>query len=273
VLQPFEAEFRIMTRRDISSPITVLQLTDLHLHAATDSRMRGVRTHDTFIKVLNHAEKSALWPADIIVVTGDIVQDESRAGYDRFRSILADYAIPVLCIPGNHDDPKLMAEILSQTPFQSSGEFRIGGWSVILLSTFLLGEDAGGLGPTKLRSLDQALQAHANRHVLICMHHHALPLGSRWLDGVALRDADEFRRIIDAHSNVRAIICGHVHQESDLQHNDIRFLSTPSTCAQFMPRSEFFALDDRPPGLRWLRLEASGHIDTQVSWIAKEDRR
>ena len=46
-------------------------------------------------------------------------------------------------------------------------------------------------------------------------------------------------------------------------------MSTPSTCAQFLPRSEFFALDDRPPGLRWLELHADGHIETEVAWVPK----
>jgi Icc protein len=49
--------------------------------------------------------------------------------------------------------------------------------------------------------------------------------------------------------------------------NDVRFLSTPSTCAQFLPGNEFFALDDRPPGMRWLELYADGSIETEVAWV------
>ena len=44
-------------------------------------------------------------------------------------------------------------------------------------------------------------------------------------------------------------------------------MSTPSTCAQFLPRSDFFALDERPPGLRWLELHADGRIETEVAWV------
>ena len=92
-------------------------------------------------------------------------------------------------IPGNHDDPKLMGEILTSGSFQLGGELRRGPWSMVLLSTFLAGEDAGGLGPARLQGLRQALAAHAGQHVLVAMHHHPLPMGSTWLDGVALRDA------------------------------------------------------------------------------------
>lgn len=248
---------------------TVLQISDTHLHAAADSRMRGVKTFATFEQVLALAQSDPRWPADLILATGDIVQDESRAGYERFRDTLAPLGVPVLSLPGNHDDPVLMSELLNRGPFQFCGERRLGAWSLVLLSTFLAGEDAGGLGPARLHGLRRALDAHAGQHVLIAMHHHALPMRSAWLDGVALRDAPQFLEIVDAHPSIRAVVCGHVHQESDQTRNGVRFLSTPSTCAQFLPRSEFFALDVRPPGMRWLTLEPDGTLATEVAWTSR----
>ena len=53
----------------------------------------------------------------------------------------------------------------------------------------------------------------------------------------------------------------------DRTRNRVRFLSTPSTCAQFLPGSEFFALDDRPPGMRWIELYDDGRIETEVAWV------
>jgi Icc protein len=100
------------------------------------------------------------------------------------------------------------------------------------------------------------------------MHHHPLPMGSAWLDGVALRDATAFWGILDAHAEVRGVVCGHVHQASDRMRNNVRFMSTPSTCAQFLPGSEFFALDDRAPGMRWIQLHDDGRIETEVSWVS-----
>jgi 3',5'-cyclic-AMP phosphodiesterase len=252
-------------------PQVLLHVSDTHLHAAADSRMRGVRTYETFLAVLNRALRSPHWPPSGILVTGDIVQDESPAGYVRFRDSLEPYGLPVYCIPGNHDDPKLMDELLSRPPFQVSGEVRLDAWSLILLNTFLTGEDAGGLGEQRLRGLDAALRAHQGQHVLIAMHHHPLPMGSTWLDGVALRDAGAFLRIVDAHRHVRGVVCGHVHQASDRDRRDVRFLSTPSTCAQFLPGSEFFALDHRPPGMRWLVLHADGTMETEVEWLDASD--
>jgi len=232
--------------------------------------MRGVNTYDTFRAVLDRAVSDAAWPPDAVLVSGDIVQDESRAGYELFRSEMGALGVSVLCLPGNHDDPKLMDEILSGAPFQFCGSVRIAGWSLILLNTFLTGEDAGGLGDRRLEALSAALHEHRGQHVLICMHHQPLNMGSRWLDGVGLRDADQFLRIVDASTNVRGVIWGHVHQASERTRGNIRFLSAPSTCSQFLPSSDFFAIDTRPPGMRWFTLHADGQLDTRVVWL--EDR-
>jgi 3',5'-cyclic-AMP phosphodiesterase len=255
-----------MTQR--KDPVmTVLQISDTHLHATADSRMRGVTTYATLLAVLERAKRDPRWPVDVILATGDVVQDESRAGYERFRATLEPLGLPVLVIPGNHDDPKLMDEVLHGGPFQVGGELRRGPWSLVMLSTFLAGEDAGGLGPARLAGLRKALEAHAGQHVLVAMHHHPMPMGSAWLDGVALRDSDQFWQIVDKSPDVRVVLCGHVHQAADRDRGPVQFFSTPSTCAQFLPGSDFFALDTRPPGMRWISLFPDGSIETEVTWV------
>lgn len=251
--------------------VRLLQISDTHLHATKDSRMRGVNTYDTFRAVLDRAEADDAWPPDAVLVSGDIVQDESRAGYQLFRSEMERLNVNILCLPGNHDDPKLMDEILSGGPFQFCGSTRIGEWSLILLNTFLTGEDAGGLGTSRLDALAAALKDHATQHVLVCMHHQPLNMGSAWLDGVGLRDADQFLKVLDANSNVRGVIWGHVHQASDRTRRDVRFVSSPSTCSQFLPSSDSFAIDTRPPGMRWFTLHTDGHFDTEVVWLEKSN--
>lgn len=247
--------------------VRILQISDTHLHATKASRMRGVNTYETFRAVLDRALLDGLWPADAVLVSGDIVQDESREGYELFRSEMTGLGVKVLCLPGNHDDPKLMDEILSAKPFQFCGSTRIDNWSLILLNTFLTGEDAGGLGEQRLEALSAALHEHRSQHVLVCMHHQPLNMGSSWLDGVGLRDAPEFLRIVDANNNVKGVLWGHVHQASDRTRGNIRFMSAPSTCSQFLPSSDFFAIDTRPPGMRWLTLYPDGALETKVVWL------
>lgn len=254
----------------MSESLTVLQITDTHLHATKDSRMRGVRTFDTYCAVLDMALSGPTRP-DCIVVTGDVCQDESREGYSHLRDSLKDVGVPVIVTSGNHDDPAMLAEVLDSSPFLVDRSVRFDHWSVIAVSTHLMGEDAGGLGERRLASLKRVIDEHADQNVLVCMHHHAVPMGSRWLDAVALRDADAFLQMIDSCRNVRAVTSGHVHQASERDRNGVTFFTAPSTCSQFLPGSEFFALDERPPGCRWFTLAADGSYDSSVQWLEKND--
>jgi Icc protein len=228
--------------------------------------MRGVNTYDTFRAVITHA-MSASSPPDAIIATGDLVQDETRTGYERFRGALENYKLPVYCIPGNHDSPETMAEVLNDPPFQVCGCVQLGDWSIILLNSFSSGDDGGRLSIPELARLRETLAANELSHTLICIHHHPVPMGSRWLDGVALRNPDDFFDIVEQFQQVRGVLWGHVHQASDRQRQGVRLMSTPSTCSQFLPYSDDFALDGHLPGYRWLELRSNGTIDTKVVWL------
>ncbi len=67
---------------------------------------------------------------------------------------------------------------------------------------------------------------------------------------------------------VKGIVCGHVHQDMNVMHKGIRVMATPSTCVQFKPQSDDFALDTVSPGWRELTLHANGEITTQVQRLA-----
>jgi Icc protein len=261
------------TGKDGAGPVVLLQITDPHLHAAADSRMRGVVTFDTFLTVIEQMQRDERWPPDAILATGDLVQDESRGGYRRFRSSLGDLGVPIYCVAGNHDDPALMHEILGQPPFQVDGEATLGAWLVIFLNTHVPGEDSGTVAEGDLARLQRRLAENPDKHVLICMHHQPVPMGSAWLDGVALSNAKALLEIVDRHAHVRGLVWGHVHQSSDRYRGNLRLLSTPSTCAQFLPGSDFFALDNRPPGYRWIALHPDGRIDSGVQWLTRVDGR
>ncbi len=248
-------------------PVVLLQITDTHLFAAVDRAHRGIDTQATLEAVLTNARNDGRWPPDAIVVTGDIVHDESRAGYRRFRQTLETLGPPAYCIPGNHDDPELMVECLTAPRIQVCGDARLGGWRLILLNTYLEGEVGGALGAADLWRLDATLDRFPREHILICMHHHPLPMGSAWMDQVGLHDAEQFLQTVNRHDQVRAVLWGHVHQVSDRQCDGVRFLSTPSTCSQFLPLSDEFAVDTRPPGMRWLALAADGSLATEVVWL------
>lgn len=249
----------------------ILHITDPHLYADADGELRGVRTAASLAAVLRAARAEA--KPDAVLVTGDIAQDESRGAYERFRDLLAECGVPVWCLAGNHDDPVHMGELLAETPFTFGGVVAAGNWHIHLLSTWAEGEVGGRLSAETLAAVEADLTARGDAPALICLHHHPVPVGSRWLDGIGLAEADGLLQLADHHTQVRGIVWGHVHQELDRHRNHYRLLATPSTCRQFKPGLDEFAVDDRPPAWRWLELGADGRLGTRLRWLDRSAPR
>ncbi len=244
----------------------LLHFTDPHLFADRAGVMRGVCTLETLNATVD-AARSQHWPPDAIVVTGDIAQDESRGAYRLFRECFTGLGVPVYCLPGNHDNVGFMRELLDDPPFQFCGHLEHRHWIVPMLNTHRPGKASGALDDDELQRLTRLLARYPDRHFLVALHHHPVPTGSRWLDTVPLRNADDLFAITNGAEQVRCLLWGHVHQESRERHGRLLMLATPSTCSQFARHSDDFALDTgRPPAYRWLRLSADGSIDTAVSW-------
>jgi Icc protein len=247
------------------STLRLIQFTDTHLYGDADGRLRGVATYPALLATIEHA-RSRHWPCQAVLATGDLVQDDPQ-GYPRFREVFAGLGVPVYCIPGNHDEPEGMRRVLQGAPFQLGGVARWPGWVAVMLDSFLAGKAQGRLSRQSLDELDAALTANARLNALVCLHHHPVAMHSRWLDQVGLENPDEFFEVLDRHRNVRAVLWGHVHQIHDGERRGVKLLSTPSTCAQFLPQSPSFAIDHRPPGYRWLDLHADGRVTSEVVWV------
>jgi 3',5'-cyclic-AMP phosphodiesterase len=140
---------------------------------------------------------------------------------------------------------------------------------VVMLDSCIQNDAGGRIGVDQMSYLRQVLRAHRNHHVLVCLHHHPISMRSEWLDQVGLYDAGEFMSIVREHANVRGVLWGHVHQSLDSFIDGVRFMASPATCAQFVPGSAEFAIDDRPPGYRVLELMPDGTIATEVCWLER----
>ena len=246
--------------------VQLLQVTDPHLFGDPATELYGVNTAESLRLTLAAALADGPAP-DAVLVTGDIGDDMSAAAYTHFRGALAGCGAPVFCLPGNHDDPALMTQLLNGAGFQFCGSARLGPWGLVLLDTHVPGRPWGQLAVRELERLDAELRALQDVPVLVCLHHPPVPVGSAWLDGVGLRNSAAFLDSISRHANVRCVLAGHVHQAFDAQHGKVRLLASPSTCAQFTPRTDRCVMDERPPGYRWLSLHPDGSLSTHVGWL------
>lgn len=245
--------------------VRLLQFSDTHLSGDPDATLRGVAG----LPALRHAMQDAarrFSHHDAVLLTGDLVQDDP-AGYRWVKEAFGQSRVPVLCLPGNHDLPDHMRTVLKDAPFQLCGSRQFERWVIVMLDSWVAQDAGGRLGPEQLASLQATLSANRNSHVLVCLHHHPIRMGSRWLDQVGLKDADAFMNIVRSNPNVRGVLWGHVHQSLDAFIHGVRFMATPATCAQFVPGSDDFAIDARPPGYRTLELMPDGSIVSEVRWL------
>ena len=228
--------------------------------------LRGTVTADSLQSVIDHYS-IADWRAQRALVTGDLIQDDSAEAYERFRDLLLPLQMRIHCVPGNHDVRDLMKPVCARPPFSYCAYEEIDNWLLIGLDSCVSGEAGGAVSADELERLSEVVANSAARHVLVFLHHPPIPMGSAWLDSVGMANGDEVLERLRNLGRVRALAFGHVHQEYDDDYEGIRILATPSTCRQFKPDSDEFAVDDNPPAYRRIELGADGTVATEVVWV------
>lgn len=249
-----------------SSSVLLVQLSDSHLFAEADGKLLGMTTRDSLNAVVDLvlAEQPDI---DLILATGDLSQDGSVESYQAFRQSSERLDAPKRWLPGNHDELHEMAIAAQQSDFLEP-VVDVGNWRITMLDSAVPGSVPGYLEDKQLQLLAQALSEAPQRHHLICLHHHPVAIGAAWMEPIGLRNPEALFSVLERFPQARALLWGHVHQEFDQSRQGLRLMASPSTCIQFAPDSEDFALDSLAPGYRWLRLYDDGQLETGVSRVA-----
>ena len=247
----------------------ILQITDTHLFAPGDNEddppmLFGFNTFESLKHVIELVNKQdALF--DLIVLTGDLSEDETAGSYRRLAELLSTLGKPIYYLFGNHDNSQIACEVFSEYPlFKSDREIILENWLIVLLNSKIDGKQEGNLAPVELDRLTKVLGLHKDKHALVCLHHNPINMDPDRLDKYILQNPKDFFAILDANQNVRGVLWGHVHQQSYSQRRDVTLMSTPSTCAQFTPNETGIKLDYKPPGYRSLILHKNGFIESEV---------
>lgn len=256
-------------QRDDRSALRLVQITDSHLGERPGTRLLNMDTDHSLEAVL--ALVRAQQPhIDILLATGDLSDQGGPAAYRRFLAATATFDAAVRWLPGNHDVPATMHTVLGDD-VRLLRNLLGGGWQIIMLDSSVPGQVGGNLAAVELAALRACLAAEPQRHALICVHHHVLPVGAAWIDNQMVANAAEFWRTAAAFPQVRAVLSGHVHQASEQRRGDVRVLTTPSTCVQFASGSDNFRVDTLAPGYRWFDLHPDGRFDTGVERVSGID--
>lgn len=236
------------------------------MFADADGELRGTVTQASLQQVLDHYIAGD-WRAERALITGDLIQDDSAEAYERFRELLLPLNMRMHCVPGNHDIRDLMRPVCSRPPFSYCAREEVGNWLLLGLDSCVHGEAGGEVSDDELERLESTIAASQARHILVALHHPPIPMDSTWLDTVKLKNGEDVLQRLQQSGRVRLLVFGHVHQAYDGEHNGIRILGTPSTCRQFKPHSDEFAVDERPPAYRRIELSPDGSIEEELIWV------
>lgn len=250
----------------------ILQLTDMHLFGDPKTNLIGFNPYHSLQQVMFSVADSIIKkPPSLLALTGDISQDYSLASYKAAKEVFRNFPYQIAATMGNHDHQSTFTDFFGDPTQDSNKLFTLNNWSILFLNSNWPGHVGGQLAQTELDFLRKALTALRKQHIIIFLHHPVLPVGSHWLDKIMTNNAAQFLEIIDQHHNIKAVICGHTHQETNILRLGVTYLSTPAISWQFAVQSYNFKLDTLMPGYRLIDLHEDGTFQTEVVRIEYND--
>lgn len=242
----------------------IVQLTDLHLTAAPEGRSWRADVWQNLRRALGYV-RNELGSVDLLVLTGDLANERRPETYARLREAVREWSDRLHVVPGNHDNREMVRAAFGDRLLPGSATLNfvapLGGFRLVGLDTLRPWRIHGRLGEEQLAWLGRELRQAATPTILF-MHHPPIRVGTWWLDKDVVRDHEPLRALVQG-SPVRAVFCGHVHQESTGRFGGAEVWTTPSTAYQFPPHAILPGSDRTPPAFRVIELDGE-RLETRV---------
>ncbi len=252
---------------DNKSPYRLIQITDPHLGRHPGEELLGLDTDESFLDVL-HTLKQREADADLLVVTGDIASDGQVQAYQRFLKLTRQFlSNPIAWLAGNHDLDSVMRQFPPSAVKRDYVELE--HWQIIMLDSSVPGHEHGDVTQSEILRLQEIL-TRCQKPALVFVHHQPVPVGCEWIDQYVIKNADQLLDMLAQFPQVKALSWGHVHQEFVSSYAHFNLYASPSTCIQFKPNSQDFALDELMPGYRWFDLQPDGQFSTGIDRVPEK---
>lgn len=237
----------------------IAQFSDLHIKPEGRLAYGKVDTSDYLRRAIAHLGTLPQQP-DVVVMTGDLVDEGSIEEYTRLHGLLQPLSVPWLLIPGNHDDRDNMRSVFPDHPWvQPQGFWQFSTdkpeWPVRIvgLDTVVPGSSSGKLCEERLRWLDDTLSEHPGQPTLVLMHHPPFLTGIGHMDEIGLENRDELAEVLSMYPQVELVTCGHLHRAIRTQVGGRAVMTAPST-------AHTVQLDISPVAEPLFRMEPPGYL-------------
>ena len=155
---------------------------------------------------------------DAVIFTGDTVQHGQAEEYARLRALLAPLKAPLYVIPGNRDDNTALRTAFNDLAYLPKGDgflhYTVESHALRLigLDSTNPGERKGVFCPARQAWLEARLQDQPDRPTLLFIHHPPFDVGDHYVGGYRQpEEAEALGQVVSRHSQVKRLLCGHVH--------------------------------------------------------------
>lgn len=245
------------------SGFTFLHLTDTHVRADTP-RIRNVDS----ARAISDIPRLCTGSHACVIHTGDLInRPADLESYRHYEALVRSFPWPVHHVPGNHDDPSLMAQAVT-------GVHRDYPWLALVQGVRFIGLDssASHLDEAQLQRLELLLNRNDDEPVILCVHHHLLPIGDSWLDPYRLENATGLLdRVSRSKARVLAVLHGHTHYHNETLFDSIPVYAGGACAANFDPFGAFQQTSPEPPSVTECHVHADGRITRRRIFLPQTD--
>lgn len=193
----------------MSGQFRLAQISDTHIRTDDDGAAVG-----NLRRALAQARD---YRADVILLTGDLANDERADEYAVLAEAIAHPPAPLYLMPGNHDDRALIRSTFPQhayLPREGHLSYAIEQFPVriVCVDQIVPGETHGELTKAHAKWLDRTLAKKRGKPTIVALHHPPFPTYDVLFDTIGLRDSALFVSVISHHKQVARVICGHHHR-------------------------------------------------------------
>lgn len=212
----------------------IAQISDPHVRPRGVLYQGVVDSNAMFAAAIQYLNGLSPRP-DLVMLSGDVVDEGSTAEYEMAREILAALQIPWVAIPGNHDEREAFrASFADHAWLPEAGplHFAIGNRGpvrLIGLDVTVPGQHHGLFDDAAANWLQNNLAHEPSRPTLIMMHQPPIATRIPYLDAYGCRNGHELAELIRRFPSIERIACGHVHRFMLTRFGGTTLCTAPST--------------------------------------------